>query len=195
MKRKTLIFLSSIAAIICGSAFFFSNKNPLPSTASEPSYQSMSSSTSKQYLPFTDIKCIAASDKKMIREAFILQELHKTSPKGVPYRDILVAVKYFTDYKTFYALQLIDYRKGECDAYYTTIGDEEESNPLSRHFTAQQSLEIQLIWDKWRLANIPNWKSKMQRYLNGPRVQLAKEEYLSLKQLGFKMPKKWEEIK
>lgn len=195
MNRKTLIVLSSIALIICGSAFFFSNKNHLSSTASEANYQSMISNTSKKYPPFTDIKCIAASDKTMIREAFILQELHKTSPKGVPYRDLLVAVKYFTDYQTYYALQLIDYRKGECDAYYTTIGDEEESNPLSRHFTAQQSLEIQLIWDKWRLANIPNWKAKMQRMLDLPKVQLAKEEYLSLKQLGFKMPKKWQEVK
>ena len=34
----------------------------------------------------------------------------------------------------------------------------------------------------------------MQKYLNSSKVQLAKEEYLSLKQLGFKMPKKWQEI-
>jgi hypothetical protein len=195
MKRKTLMVLSSIAAIIGGSVFFLSNRTPLVSKASETNYQSLSSIISKQNPPFIDINCIATADKSSIREAYILRELHKTSPKGVPYRDLLVAIKYYADYDTFYALQAIDYRKGECSSYYTTVGDEEESNPLGRHFSAQKALEIQLIWDKWRLGNIPDWKNKMQKRLNRPKVQLAKEEFLSLKQLGFKMPKKWEEVK
>ena len=194
-KKESIIFLSFIIAFSCGFAFFFSNRNPLPSKASEPNYKSLNSSISKQNPLFSDLKCIATSDRSNIREAYVLRELHKTSPKGVPYRDLLVAIKYIADYDIFYALQAIDYRKGLCRAYYTTIGDEEEFSPLSRKFSPEDALDAQLIWDKWRLKNIPDWKNKMQKRLDRPKVQLAKEEYLSLKQLGFKMPQKWQEIK
>ena len=146
-------------------------------------------------IPFTDLKCLAPSDPATVKEAFILRDLRKTSPKGVPYRDVLVAVTHEPPYQTMYILEAVDYRKGECSTYYTTVGDEEESNPLGRVFTDEKSaLETQLIWDKWRLKNVPRWRDKMQKYLNSSKVQLAKEEYLSLKQLGFKMPKKWQEI-
>ncbi|NJM75586.1 MAG: hypothetical protein HC852_07175 [Acaryochloridaceae cyanobacterium RU_4_10] len=135
-------------------------------------------------------------DKSLVREAFILRDENHVNPKGVKYRDVLVVLKIVTHDEAVYALQAVDYRKGGCNAYYTSIEDGEESNPLSRVFTDENAaLETQLIWDKWRLANIPNWKNQMQKYLNRPKVQLAKEEYLSLKQLGFKMPKKWQEIK
>ena len=107
-----------------------------------------------------------------------------------------MAVTVVNEEGTSYVFQVVDYRKGGCSVGYSTIGDEEESNPASRFFGApEQALEAQSLWDKWRLENVPNWRQTKQRYLNGPKVQLAKEEYLSLKQLGFSMPKKWEEVK
>jgi hypothetical protein len=194
MKSKALILFSVTAGVCLAVSFFVQNKYPSKLKASEVIYTSMYGKESHEP-PFTDFKCLATSDPSTIKEALILRDLKKVTPKGVPYRDVLVAVKHNPPYESIYTLQAVDYRKGECSTYYTTIGDEEESNPLSRVFTPEQSLEIELIWDKWRLKNVPNWKQTMQKYLNGLKVQLAKEEYLSLKQLGFKMPKKWQEIK
>lgn len=196
MKPKLKAILPSLAVLVlCGTGLFLFNRDTSSLKASEPLYQSLNANRVQKYKQFTDLKCLATSDTSRIREALILRDTNHVNPKGVQYRDVLVAVKSVTQDGTFYTLHAVDYRKGECSTYYTTIGDEEESNPLNRSFSPEQSLEIQLIWDKWRLANIQNWRAKMQKYLNRPRVQLAKEEYLSLKQLGFKMPKKWEEIK
>jgi hypothetical protein len=196
MKFKLNIILSSLTVLfLCGIGLFLFNRESLPLKASEPRYRTQSTDLFNKNKQFTDLKCLASSDTSRIREALILRDKNHINPKGVRYRDVLVAVKSVTQEGTFYTLHAVDYRKGECSTYYTTIGDEEESNPLNRSFSAKQSLEIQLIWDKWRLTNVPNWRAKMQKYLNRPKVQLAKEEYLSLKQLGFTMPKKWEEIK
>jgi hypothetical protein len=194
MKRKILIVLSSAVAVLLASAPFILNRYPLQSKASEPIYKSIYERQSNN-TSYKDLKCLATEDTSTIQEALILRDLKKISPKGVPYRDVLVAVKHVIHGEAIYTLHAVDYRKGECGSYYSTIGDEEESNPLSRVFSDQHALEIQLIWDKWRLENIPSWKSRMQKYLNRPNVQLAKEEFMSLKQLGFKMPKKWKEIK
>jgi hypothetical protein len=195
MNPKLKIILPITAIILCSIGAFLISRDTSPIKAAQIIYRTASLDASHEYKQFTDFKCLASSDNSTIKEALILRDEKHTSPKGVPYRDLLIAIKDVTQDGTFYTLQAIDYRKGECSTYYSTIGDEEESNPLSRVFTPQQSLEIQLLWDKWRLANVPNWKAKMQRMLNQPKVQLAKEEYLSLKQLGFRMPKKWQEIK
>ena len=194
MKPKTLILFSSAVGVFLAASFFVQSKYSSKLKASEATYTTMYGKESHEP-PFTDLKCLAHSETLTVKKAFILRDLKKTSPKGVPYRDVLVAVTHNSPYQTIYTLQAVDYSHGKCSTYYTTIGDEEESNPLNRSFSPQQSLEIQLIWDKWRLKNVPNWRSKMQKYLSGLKVQLDKEEYLSLKQLGFKMPKKWEEIK
>jgi hypothetical protein len=198
MKPNLKVILPSLAALaLCGVGLFLFYRDTSSSKASEPFYRSMSAlNNSHENKQFTDLKCLSMEDKSLVRGAFILRDANHINPKGVKYRDVLVALKIVTQYETVYALQAVDYRKGGCNSYYTSIEDGEESNPLSRVFTDEKAaLETQLIWDKWRLANVPNWKGKMQRILNRPRVQLAKEEYLSLKQLGFKMPKKWEEIK
>jgi hypothetical protein len=194
MKLKTLILFSSAVGVLLAISFFIQNKYPSKSKASEVTYTTMYGKKSHEP-PFTDLKCLAPTETLTVNKAFILRDLKKTSPKGVPYRDVLVAVTHNPPYQTTYILEAVDYRKGECSTYYTTVGDEEESNPLNRSFSPEQSLEIQLIWDKWRLKNVPGWRSKVQTYLNGSKVQLAKEEYLSLKQLGFTMPKKWQEVK
>ena len=194
MKIKTLVSLFSAAAFLLIVSLFIQNRNSSQSKASEVPYLTMAAKESSDR-PFTDLKCLAPSEPATVKEAFILRDVHETSPKGVPYREVLVAVSHLPPYQTMYILQAVGYRLGKCSAYYTTVGDEEESNPLSRSFSPEHALEIQLIWDKWRVKNIPDWKSKTQKYLNGSKVQLAKEEYLSLKQLGFSMPKKWEEVK
>jgi hypothetical protein len=194
MKSKTLILFTCVAGVFLAVSFFIQNRYQSKSKASEVTYTTIHGKESIEP-PFTDFKCLAPSETLTVKKAFILRDLKKTSPKGVPYRDVLVAVTHNPPYQITYILEAVDYRKGECGAYYTTIGDEEESNPLSRVFSPQHALEIQLIWDKWRLKNIPGWKNRIQKRLNKPKVQLAKEEYLSLKQLGFKMPKKWQEIK
>jgi hypothetical protein len=196
MKLKLKIIFTSLSVLsLCSVGLFLFSREPSPLKASEPRYRTQSTNPSNKYKQFTDLKCLATSDISRIREALILRDTNHVNPKGVRYRDVLVAVKSVTQEGTFFTLHAVDYRKGECSTYYTTIGDEEESNPLNRSFSPEQSLEIQLIWDKWQLANIPKWRDKMQRRLNRPAVQLAKEEYLSLKQLGFTMPKKWQEIK
>ena len=194
MKSKALILFSSAVVVFFLVSFLSQNKYLSKSKASEVTYTTMAGKDSHEPL-FNDFKCLAPTENAIVDKAFILRDLEKVTPKGVPYRSVLVAVTHKPPYQNMYILEAVDYRKGECDTYYTTIGDEEESNPLSRVFSPQHALEIQLIWDKWRLANIPNWKQKMQKYLNGSKVQLAKEEYLSLKQLGFKVPQKWQEIK
>jgi hypothetical protein len=196
MKHK-LKFILPLAAIgLFGTGILVFSRVMDASKANEPSYRSIGTKISlPKNKPFTDMKCLAHSEYPSDREAFLLRDTSHTSPKGVPFRDVLVAVKTVTPHDTYYTLQVIDYRKGECGAYFTTIGDEEESNPLGRLFPPDEAVEAQLLWDKWRLANIPNWRTDMQKMLNRPKVQLAKEEYLSLKQLGFKMPKKWQEIK
>ncbi len=196
MQTKLKLIISLLTVIDLGSLGLWLSNRYTPSKASVPIYRSMTASMSTQEnKPFTDLKCIGVAGDPEFRGAFILRDTNHVNPKGVKYRDVLVAQKIVNQDGTFYGLKAVDYRKGECDVYYTSIEDGEESNPLSRVFSPQHALEIQLIWDKWRLANIPNWKAKMQKYLNRPKVQLAKEEYLSLKQLGFKMPKKWEEVK
>jgi hypothetical protein len=196
MKSKLKIIFSSLATLsLCSAGIFHFNRESSSLKASEPRYRTQGTNLSQKYKQFTDLKCLASADNSDVRETFILRDTNHINPKGVRYRDLLVVIKSVNQSGTFYTLQAIDYRKGGCDAYYSTIGDEEESNPLSRVFSPKHALEIQLIWDKWRLKNVPNWRAKMQKYLNGPRVQLAKEEYLSLKQLGYKMPKKWQEVK
>ena len=196
MTPKTKATLAAFALLLCGSGGWFLLRPPTPSGAAEPVYQSAGSAIKPKYKQFTDLKCLAAENTDGIERVDILQEENHVNPKGVRYRTVFVVITTVNREGTFYTFQAIDYRKGGCDAYYSTVGDEEESNPASRVFGAfSKALEVQLLWDKWRLANIPNWKQKTQKYLNGPKVQLAKEEYLSLKQLGFKMPQKWEEIK
>jgi hypothetical protein len=196
MKPKHKVILSSLAVFaLCGAGLFLFNRESSSLKASEPLYRTQSSILSQKYKEFTDLKCLATSDISRIREAIVLRETSHINPKGTLSRTVFVVLKNVIQDGTFYTLHGLDYRNGECYDFYTTIGDEEESNPLSRVFSPKNALEIQLLWDKWRLANIPNWRAKTQKYLNRPRVQLAKEEYLSLKQLGFKMPKKWEEVK
>lgn len=194
MKPKLKFILPLAAIALCGTGISFFSRGTNTTKANEPSYRNIAAEPITRNEPFTDLKCLAHSEYPY-EKAFILQSTNKTSPKGVPFRDVLVAAKTKTPYKTFYTLQALTYKRGECRTFFTTIGDEEESNPLSRLFPPDEAVEVQLLWDKWRLANIPNWRANMQKMLNQPRVQLAKEEYLSLKQLGFKMPKKWEEVK
>jgi hypothetical protein len=196
MKSKLKFILPLAAIALCSTGILIFSRGGSTTKASEPNYRSIGAKIGPQKnKPFTDTKCLAHSEFSLSREAFILRDTNHISPKGVPFRDVLVAVRSVAPHETYYTLQVIDYRKGECGAYFTTIGDEEESNPLSRLFPPKEAIEVQLLWDRWRLANIPNWRVKMQRMLDRPKVQLAKEEYLSLKQLGFKMPKKWQEIK
>lgn len=196
MNSKLKVIFSSLAALaLCSAGLFLLNRETSSLKASEPLYRSQGSNLSQKYKQFTDLKCLASADNSDVRETFILRDTNHVNPKGVRYRDLLVVIKSVNQEGTFYTLQAIDYRKGGCNAYYSTIGDEEESNPLSRVFSPKHALEIQLIWDRWRIENVPGWRAKTQKYLNGTRVQLAKEEYLSLKELGFKMPKKWEEVK
>jgi hypothetical protein len=194
MKHKLKFILPLVAIALCGTAIFFFSRGTNTTKASELQYRIVSTKPSTKNEPFTDLKCLAHSEYPYT-EAFILQSKNKTSPKGVPFRDVLVAVITKTPHETYYTLQALTYKRGECRTFFTTIGDEEESNPLGRLFPPDEAVEAQLLWDKWRLANVPNWRAIMQKMLNRPKVQLAKEEYLSLKQLGFKMPPKWQEIK
>ena len=193
MKTKVIISLLTVLAL--GTVGVWLSSREKSSKASEPIYPNLiSKNVTEENKRFTDLACMGLADSPWFRDAFILQDTNHVSPKGVPYRDVLVAVKIVADEGTFYGLKAIDYRKGKCSVYYTSVEDGEESNPLNRTFSPQKSLKIQLIWDSWQLKNVPGWRNKMQKYLDKKRVQLAKEEYLSLKQLGFKMPKKWQEI-
>ena len=196
LKTNLKILLSALALALCGGAVFILNRQPSPSTASEPVYKSATADVTQKYKQFTDRKCLASARPQDAVRLDILRDETKTNPKGVRHRSVWVAMTVVNEEGTFYALQIIDYRKGNCGMAFSTVGDEEESSPFSRLFMdPDQALEAQLIWDKWQLENVPNWRQKMQRYLNRSKVQLAKEEYLSLQQLGFKMPDKWEEIR
>ena len=194
MNTTLKVCFSSLALALFGGSAFLLNRQPSSSTAS-PLYKSATAELTTKYKQFTDRKCLASARPQDAVRLDILRDETKVNPKGVSHRAVWVAMKVVNEEGTFYTFQIIDYRKGTCAATFSTVGDEEESNPFSRHFMVpEQALEAQLIWDKWQLENVPNWRQKTQRYLNGSKVQLAKEEYLSLQQLGFKMPEKWEEI-
>ena len=141
MKLKFKLILPALVALaLCGTGILIFNREPSFSKASEPLRQNMDAlNNSDKNEKFTDLKCLTMEDKSLVKDAFILRYENHTNPKGVKYRDVLVALKIVTPYETVYALQAVDYRKGGCNAYYTSIEDGEESNPLSRVFTDEKA--------------------------------------------------------
>lgn len=190
MKPKYIFGMAGAIALVVAIPFL-QQQFTTPSGASQP-YKSMYGQEKKA---FTDYKCLAASDKSKVK-AELLKETKKVSPKGVPYKDVIIAVTHEHSEGNLYTFQIIDYRKGDCSLFYSTItGQEDEIIPLSRYQNFDVALQNWLLWENWKLKNIPKYREQTQKYLLSKTVRLTKEEYLSLKQLGFKMPKKWQEIK
>ncbi len=192
MKFKAAIL--SFALIVTGfGVFFLLNRNGQSTKASEPKYRSMLVNPTR-LKRFTDVKCLAPLGEGDLRDAFIVRDLNKVNPKGVSYRDVWVALEIVDPVSVTYSMYAVDYRKGECSTYYT--GDSGEvPNPISRVFGKKDGREAQLIWEKWKLKYVNGWRERMQKRLNRPMPILSDEEVWALKQLGYKMPKKWQEIK
>jgi hypothetical protein len=190
MKAKYIFGIASVIALVVAIPFL-QKQLTSPSGASQP-YKSRYVQDKNA---FTDYKCLAAKDQSKI-QAEILKETKKVSPKGVSYRDVIVAVTHKYADGNLYTLQIVDYRKGGCSLFYSTItGDEDEIIPLSRYQNPDVALQNWRLWENWKLKNIPKYREQTQKYLSGKTVRLAKEQYLVYKQLGFNLPPKWEEVK
>jgi hypothetical protein len=192
--RFKMIALPLVAFTILGVGLFVLNRNAGLSKASGVLYTSTSPLSVSKYEKFQDLDCLSPQPDGEVRDTFVLRKRNSISPKGVPVKDYLVALKVVTPHETFYDMQAVAYRNGVCRSYYSGFGDE-VPHPLSRVFEIDQSREIQLIWERWKLENISGWREKMQKRLNRPLPMLSDEEVWALKQLGYKMPKKWQEVK
>lgn len=198
MNLKLLAYTSIFGAIATGLGFYFLLRSNNIVSA-KPIYKTLSQSvdSQKNRVPYTDMKCLDAfirgADGK-VKAAYLIEEKKHTSPKGVPYRDLLVAVETVNPAGTEYSLAMVDYRKGGCSTY--AVGQvPEDPRSLSQIFGSQRAKEIQLTWDKWRLKNISNWRKTQQNILNRKIVLLTDEDVYSLKLLGYKLPKTWKQIK
>jgi hypothetical protein len=192
LNLQTLTVSAFAIALGCGG-LFLSTRKVEPSKASEPSYKSISSNVSA-HQKFERLDCLAPLGKGKITDTFVMREQDYISPKGVPTKDFLVALKIEDHGITTYSFQAVGFRRDTCLAYYTGP-DDEVPNPLSRTLSKKNSREIQLLWEKWRLENIPGWRKTMQNYLSHRKPILSDEDVYALKQLGYKLPPKWEEIK
>jgi hypothetical protein len=198
MNRNFLICASMSGTIVAGLGLYFLLRSN-NFVSAKPTYKTLSQAADfrSNRIPYTDIKCLAAfaeGAEGPIKAAYLIEEKKHISPKGVPYRDLLVAVEVSEPGNTYYALAIVDYRKGNCSTYASGSAPEDPA-ALSRTFTPARAREIQVTWDKWRLKNIPNWRKTQQDYLNGKKVILTDEDVYSLKQLGYKLPKTWKQIK
>jgi hypothetical protein len=197
MQKKHFIPLA-IVGLISLSAWiydYFSPKNA-PVTAA-PVYKTLKNSAAFQgaRIPFDDVKCLGPMPDGKIEAAYFVGERKYTSPKGVPVREVLVAVQFSDPSGIYYSLEILGYRKGRC-LHFASGQVPEDPRSLSQVFGPARAREIQLTWDKWRLKYIPNWHKTQQDYLDrsSPIPMLTDEDVWSLKQLGYKLPKKWKKI-
>jgi hypothetical protein len=194
MRRNKTILLSIGAIAITAASLLLFNRQT-DSKVSAPHYKSMKIKQKENL--FTDLKCLSPVDKATgkISSAFVLREESHVSPKGVPFRDVYVGIKITHPVGMIYSMQAVSYRQDACRSFLTLYYDNEDYDPLHNKFDQASANDIQLLWSKWQLENIPGWREYQQKRLNKPRVGLAEEEYLAFQKLGFKMPKKWEKLK
>jgi hypothetical protein len=194
MKIKPKILaIFCLLVFLCGAGLVLATRKIESTKAGELEYKRMTSSTKGQK-KFDRLDCLAPLGQGRIVDTFVFRETSYVSPRGLPNKDYLVALKVEDHGVIKYSFQAVGVNKKYCSAYYTGP-DDEVPNPLSRKFDKKTSREIQFLWEKWRLDNIPGWRETMQNYLSNRKPILSEEEVFSLRKLGFKMPKKWEEIK
>jgi hypothetical protein len=194
MKRNKTVLLSAVAIAITAASLLFCSRQ-IDSNASAPVYKSMMAKPNEK--SFTDLKCLSAVSKAIgkISSASIIREESHISPKGVPFRDVYVGIKISHPSGIIYSMQAISYRRGVCRSFITLYYDNEDYDPLHNNFDQKSAEDIQLLWSKWQLENIPGWREYQQKRLNISGVGLAQEEFIAFQKLGFKMPKKWKKLK
>jgi hypothetical protein len=194
MRKKKFMIAGSIASVVIAAAaiisFIPSRQSAFTSFASP--YKSMYGE--KKGRPYKKLGCVSSPDKSKIDAVFLIKVDHGISPKGVPWSREVVAITHNPPNDSVYTMQILDTRNGKCRAVYASVDDEGVS-PLERYVAPDEAIEIQKTWVDWQLRNVPNYRKNTQKYLDSKIVNLTKDEYAVYKKLGFKMPKKWQEIK
>jgi hypothetical protein len=87
--------------------------------------------------------------------------------------------------------QIVLISGSKCSVVYSDlIGD---SPPFHRYFDENLSRKIAVNWYSWRIKQYG--REPLQKWLNKTTPKIPREEYWALKQLGFRVPDKYEEVK
>ncbi|NJM76212.1 MAG: hypothetical protein HC852_11010 [Acaryochloridaceae cyanobacterium RU_4_10] len=148
----------------------------------------------KKGIPYKNLSCVSSPDKSKIDAVFLLKSIRGISPKGVPWLLEAVAITHNPPNDPLFVMQILGTRKGRCHAIYAS-GNEESIVPLGQYVAPEQAIEIQRTWVNFQLKNVPDYRKYTQKRLDAKVVNLTRDEYVIFKELGFTMPKKWQEVK
>jgi hypothetical protein len=144
--------------------------------------------------PKKDIKsCVEVPFRTEVEEVIVISTKEDKSPRGIPRTIHHVAILAKENGEKFYGHQILAEINGQCLVPYSSLGA--DAPPISWSFSEKEAQAYALTWHKWRLKNIPNEKASIQKFLNSPIPKMPKEDYAAYSSLGFKMPKKWQEVK
>ena len=87
--------------------------------------------------------------------------------------------------------QILLFSKNKCSVVYSdSIGD---APPLHRYFGTELSRILALNWYSWLIKR--EGRESFQHWLDQPNLSMPSESHWALKQLGFRVPDKYNEVK
>lgn len=137
--------------------------------------------------------CVEVPFRTEVLKVSIISSKSEKSPRGIPRQIYHVAVQAKQNGDTFYAHQILVQMNNQCLVPFSGLGH--DAPPISWSFSHKESQAYSLEWHKWRKINIKNEKERVQAFLNTASPKMPQEDYFAYSKLGYKMPKKWQEIK
>jgi hypothetical protein len=187
MKRRYKIVLASLVTIMPLMFYIASSRPP----------NMLANGKKIEYATMTPKKgfesCLEVPFRTEIKKIFIISSKSDKSPRGLLRQIYHVAVLAKQDSYEFYGHQILVKTASQCLVPFSGLG--QDSPPISWSFSEKESQSYALAWHTWRLKNVPNEKKRVQKLLNSAELKMPKEDYIAYSKLGFKMPKKWQEVK
>ena len=179
--------LTSLVTILPFMFYIASSHPPyLPSNSKKIEYNTM---TPKKGFE----SCLEVPFRTEIKKIFIISSKSDKSPRGLLRQIYHIAVLAKQDDYEFYGHQILVQTTNQCLVPFSGLG--QDSPPISWSFPDKESQSYALAWHTWRLKNVPNEKKRVEKFLHSADPKMPKEDYVAYSKLGFKMPKKWEEVK
>jgi hypothetical protein len=183
--------LFSLAIIAIPLGFFISASVKSAPQSFSSNYEQIKQAMANSKI---DVKsCVEVPFRTEVEEVIVISTKQDKNPRGIPRTIHHVAVLFKENGEKFYGHQILAEINGQCLVPYSSLGA--DAPPISWSFSEKEAEVYALAWYEWRLKNISNERVSIQRFLNSPTPKMPKEDFAAYSKLGFKMPKKWEEIK